>query len=321
MEFHSEYLRISFVICIGRIALWSIVFYNSFSIPLRKYVTIKSLLYFFCVLLGIIGTILLPLDIHIQWEKHIQETNTPIQIFLDVSLSMTAQDISPSRFQIAKQWITSITERISWNSISLIAFSGLPLVQIPYTYDHNAFVQKLSSTRMSSFPPDTAFLGTALWDALLLGIKNMEQQWYKTGTRVIISDWDNNKWYDPQLLLSWIIDLPLKIHSIAIGWDNVLLGYDENNIPVMTNFDTTFLQTISTQTSGSFVHILESRYAEDGFLSISEHIDRDITTSSEIVTIGLGRYILLYLLFFAFLHGVYVSIYFKDFFVLRIWEK
>ena len=297
------------------------MFYNSFSFPWKKYTKSHFFVYLLCIFFAIIGTILLPLNISIVWEKQIEEAAPPIQIFLDVSLSMTAQDIVPSRFQVAKQWIQSIIENTPWNDISLIAFSGLPLVRIPYTHDYRAFEHKLSATSMASFPPDTAFLGTALGDAMLLGLKNMEQQWYTTGTWIIISDWDNNKWYDPASLLSWINDLPLTIHTIAIGQDNVLLGYDENNISVMTDFDTTFLQTISATTSGLFFHILDNSEVTDSFSTITEHIHENKNVVSHSSYIPLNRYILFYLIVFAIFHGVYVSVYFREFFVLWFWEK
>lgn len=321
MELISAHLRIAFCILIARVGIGLIGRYNSFSLPWKQYATLPFFLYILGVLLSVLGTILLPLDIHIQWDKHIQETNPPIQIFLDVSLSMTAQDITPSRFQIAKKWIQSIVDKHPWVDISLIVFSGLPIVRIPYTHDQDAFSQKLLSTNMSSFPPDTAFLGTALGDALLLGIKNMEQQWYTTGTWIIISDWDNNKWYDPQLLLSWINELPITIHSVAIGQDNVLLGYDENNVPVMTDFDTSFLQTIASYSTGLFFHILESNDIRESFEAITEDIHANKRIASQTSYISLNRYILFYLIVFALFHAVYVSIYFRKFFTLWIWEK
>lgn len=321
MEFSLEHLRIAFAILIGRIGIGSIILYNSFSFPWKKYAKSQFFFYSLCVFLAIIGTILLPLNIAMVWENQIEETAPPIQIFLDVSLSMTAQDITPSRFQVARQWIQSIIENTPWSNISLIAFSGLPLVRIPYTHDYAAFAQKLSATSMASFPPDTAFLGTALGDAMLLGLRNMEQQWYTTGTWIIISDWDNNKWYDPAALLSGINNLPLTIHTIAIGQDNVLLGYDENNISVMTDFDTTFLQTISTITSGLFFHILEKNDITESFAAIREHIQENKYIVSYPSYISLNRYILFYLIVFAIFHAVYVSIYCREFFVLWFWEK
>jgi hypothetical protein len=94
------------------------------------------------------------------------------------------------------------------------------------------------------------------------------------------------------------------------------LGYDENNISVMTDFDTTFLQTISATTSGLFFHILDNSEVTDSFSTITEHIHENKNVVSHSSYIPLNRYILFYLIVFAIFHGVYVSVYFREFFVL-----
>jgi hypothetical protein len=51
------------------------------------------------------------------------EKNIPIQIILDVSLSMSANDLQPSRFSAAKASLISLVRQLDGYSISLITFS------------------------------------------------------------------------------------------------------------------------------------------------------------------------------------------------------
>ncbi|MEI6119225.1 MAG: VWA domain-containing protein [bacterium] len=51
------------------------------------------------------------------------EKNIPVQIILDVSLSMAANDLQPSRFVAAKKSLISLIQQLDGYYISLIAFS------------------------------------------------------------------------------------------------------------------------------------------------------------------------------------------------------
>jgi Mg-chelatase subunit ChlD len=53
----------------------------------------------------------------------VAQKNLPIQIILDVSLSMAANDIQPSRFVAAKAALISLIEHMDGYYISLITFS------------------------------------------------------------------------------------------------------------------------------------------------------------------------------------------------------
>jgi len=61
----------------------------------------------------IFSVVLLPLQVSIITDKQvIVEKNLPIQIILDVSLSMSANDLQPSRFVAAKQSLISLIKQL-----------------------------------------------------------------------------------------------------------------------------------------------------------------------------------------------------------------
>lgn len=62
-----------------------------------------------------------------------------ILIGLDVSLSMSAQDILPSRFSKAKQEILQLMDLLRGDTVGLLTFSGEAIVQCPLTMDMAAF--------------------------------------------------------------------------------------------------------------------------------------------------------------------------------------
>ncbi|MEY3089777.1 MAG: hypothetical protein RL113_93 [Pseudomonadota bacterium] len=72
-------------------------------------------------------------------EKAIEETDIEAKeliIALDVSYSMQATDISPTRYDFAKQTITALLEANPSDNVMLMAFTTNPLLLSPPTTDH-----------------------------------------------------------------------------------------------------------------------------------------------------------------------------------------
>jgi hypothetical protein len=69
----------------------------------------------YTILLGVlvVCVILFPLRVSVVSDKKVVvEKNIPIQIILDVSLSMSANDFSPSRFVAAKESLISLISKL-----------------------------------------------------------------------------------------------------------------------------------------------------------------------------------------------------------------
>lgn len=106
-----------------------------------------------------ISVVILPLHIGFVADKRVNiHKATPVQIILDVSLSMAATDISPSRFSIAKSYLMDAVKHMQGYDISLIAFSGIPFVVIPFSHDTNAILQSMEGMSLADFPAAPQFL-------------------------------------------------------------------------------------------------------------------------------------------------------------------
>lgn len=179
----------------------------------------------------IVSIVLLPLDLQfITDKKIITEKILPVQIILDVSLSMAADDIQPSRFVAAQNALTTLIQNLEGYNISLITFSGIPLIYIPFSTDTSAILSKLHDTNLGDFPPTEDFVGTAIGDSLLLAIKNLDklkiQDDKYPGIIILITDGDSNKGYDPMQVMSLIQKKAVPVFTLGIGNANYLIGYD-----------------------------------------------------------------------------------------------
>lgn len=95
-------------------------------------------------------------------NQKINRKGTDVMIALDVSKSMLAQDIKPSRLERAKQLISTIIDNSPEDKIGLVIFAGRAYLQMPLTVDHEAAKMYLASAS----PDDVPTQGTVISDAL-----------------------------------------------------------------------------------------------------------------------------------------------------------
>ena len=75
-----------------------------------------------------------------------------IVIALDVSQSMLAADIAPSRLARAKREIAAAVDKLQGSRVALLSFAGVSFTESPLTRDYSAFKQLLSTTDEDSVP-------------------------------------------------------------------------------------------------------------------------------------------------------------------------
>ncbi len=95
-------------------------------------------------------------------SQKIKRKGTDMMIALDVSKSMWAQDIQPSRLERAKQVISKIIDNSPDDRIGMVIFAGRAYLQMPLTVDHEAAKMYLSAAS----PDDVPTQGTVIADAL-----------------------------------------------------------------------------------------------------------------------------------------------------------
>lgn len=90
-----------------------------------------------------------------QWGLTQEESSTTgldIVIALDVSKSMLADDLPPSRLSVATKAIGKLTESLGGDRIGLVAFAGAAFQVCPLTTDHAVFSQLLAETGPATIP-------------------------------------------------------------------------------------------------------------------------------------------------------------------------
>lgn len=126
-------------------------------------ITLKALLWT-SALFFIFLTLLKP-----SWHKKehtIAQEGRDLFVALDISRSMLAQDVLPSRLAHAKNMIRELVQALPSDRIGLILFSGSSFVQCPLTKDRGAFYMYLDQIDSDTIASGTTALDTAIEQAL-----------------------------------------------------------------------------------------------------------------------------------------------------------
>ena len=189
-----------------------------------------------------------------------QRLGVDIVFAIDVSKSMLAEDISPSRMDKSKQLVGQVINNLGGDRIGIVAYAGKAFPQLPLTTDYSSakmFLQNMNTDMLSS-------QGTAIDEAIRLSSTYFDQDESTERILFIVSDGEdhNDLTYD-------MADLAAKnnitIYSIGVGTEKgspipikkngIVMSYkkDINGDVVITKLNKTYLENISDKTGGKFI--------------------------------------------------------------------
>lgn len=198
-------------------------------------------------------------------------------IALDVSNSMLAQDIQPSRLERAKQSISRLVDQLTNDRVGLIVFAGDAYVQLPVTADYASAKMFLSSIGPGMVPKQ----GTAIGAAINLAASSFSPQKETTKVIIVISDGENHQ-DDPVAAAQRAhAEKGIIIHTIGIGSPkgapipmgnrgNDFLRDRDGNV-VITKLDEETLSRVALSAKGSYSRATNSQF---GLLPLFEEINR-----------------------------------------------
>ncbi len=145
-----------------------------------KFVLLASALFF-----GVFG--LANLQRRGKVEK-ISRKGIDVMIALDVSNSMYAQDLQPSRLEKAKLFANKLIDKLNGNRMGLILFAGRSYLSVPLTNDIEALKMNLGLASPEIAPTQ----GTVLGDALQMAYESFNSKDAKHKAIVLISDGEDH---------------------------------------------------------------------------------------------------------------------------------
>jgi Ca-activated chloride channel family protein len=150
-----------------------------------------------------------------KWTKGVD-----IVFVLDVSDSMEASDLTPSRIIAAKTVIKDFVSHRPDDRIGLVIFGGEAILKSPLTRDFDFLLSQVEDVRMRELKQ-----GTAIGNGLANGIARLRQSESKNKILILLTDGDSNVGaINPVTAAHLARQESIKIYSIGIGQtDRVLV--------------------------------------------------------------------------------------------------
>lgn len=175
----------------------------------RRFVRLRFLLVLAAFLLLGLGAANIQLGT--RMEK-ITSKGVDIIVALDVSKSMLAQDVQPSRLDRAKQLVSKLLDRLPGNRIGLVVFAGNAYLQMPLTVDYSAARMYLNIVSPDMVPTP----GTVIGKAITMSNQAFNTQERKHKAIILITDGED---HDPSAVdeAEKAYDDGVIINTVGIG--------------------------------------------------------------------------------------------------------
>ncbi len=217
-------------------------------------------------------------------EEKVEVVGKDIMIAVDLSESMNANDIQPSRIEKVKFEIKKIVDEFSGDRIGIIMFSGEAFVQCPLTYDKNAlnlFVETLNT----GLVPNS---GTDFGPPLELGLSKLQDENsgdndFKSKIIILFSDGEDFG-EDTDQSIEKIKENSLKLFSVGIGTDEgskILDDFgnfkkDNEGNDVITKLNSSSLRETADKTGGKYYEISKNKNEINQMITEIKNIKGDI---------------------------------------------
>ncbi len=211
------------------------------------------------------------------WEENRTE-GIDIQIALDVSGSMAAEDFQPkNRLAVAKEVVKEFIDKRTADRLGVVVFAGETLIKAPLTTDRGMLRLLVDSVQLDTLPN-----GTAIGMALASSAARLKASTADSRVIVLVTDGVNNAGaVDPDSAAAICEGLGIKVYTIGVGTDgevpipvtvqNPLTGrLERRTVKQKVEIDEELLQKIAERTQGKFFRATDPDSLREIFAAIDE---------------------------------------------------
>ena len=190
----------------------------------------------------------------------VKREGVDIVFAVDVSKSMEAEDIAPSRLEKSKQLVRQIIGNLGSDRVGIIAYAGSAFPQLPITTDYGSaemFLESLNTDMISS-------QGTAIGDAIDLATGFFDDNQQTNRVMFILSDGEDHGG-NIEDMARRAAEAGIRIYTIGVGTtkggpipikrNGVIQNYKKDNQgeTVITKLDPSTLQEIAKEANGEYI--------------------------------------------------------------------
>ncbi|TXJ48974.1 vWA domain-containing protein [Brachyspira aalborgi] len=181
-------------------------------------------------------------------EKKIKTESYMITILLDLSKSMDANDIYPSRLGRAKLEIEDFIKSVDNLSVALVGFAGTSFIATPFTQDMETFTHILDNLN----PKSVALQGTRIADALQTAKNTFNINSISQKSIILITDGEDHAG-NFETTLKELKDMNISVYTVGIGTEegeSIVSDLGVSGRTVISKRDDETLKLIADYTGG-----------------------------------------------------------------------
>ncbi|MBT4904519.1 MAG: VWA domain-containing protein [Flavobacteriaceae bacterium] len=204
------------------------------------------------------------------------KTNKGIDIVMaiDVSSSMLAQDLKPSRLNALKEVAADFIDDRQNDRIGLVVYAGESYTKTPITSDKRIVKNALRSIRYDGVIND----GTAIGMGLATAVNRLKDSRAKSKVIILLTDGVNNSGFiEPKIAAELAVEFQIKTYTIGLGSN----GTAKAPIGVLPNgkfqygltkveIDEELLKAIADDTGGLYFRATDTKKLKDIYNEINK---------------------------------------------------
>jgi Ca-activated chloride channel family protein len=211
-------------------------------------------------------------------------------LVLDVSGSMSANDLQPSRMDAAQQAARTFVESLPDHvRVGLVSFSNVTSLEAPLTRDHSVVLQAIDGLRADG--------GAAIGDGLAQALDHLAQQPTDVeGERapaqvVLLSNGESSAGIEPAVAAEQATNAQVRVSAIGVGQRGAAPMIANNQV---VGLDEATLRSIAEQTGGQYFYAAETSELEQIYANLGTEVSWTLERTEITALVGaLGTLFLL----------------------------
>ena len=249
----------------------------------------KSALKFTLVMIGLASIVLALVNPQIGTKlETVKREGIDIVFAIDVSKSMLAEDVAPSRLGKSKQIVSQIINQLAGDRIGIVAYAGSAFPVLPITTDYGVakmYLQSINTDMVSS-------QGTSLGEAIEMANGYFEKDSKTAKLLIMVSDGEDHS-EGAEDVAAEARKSGLKIITVGIGTaeggpipirrNGIVESFkrDRENQVVVTKMNREVLEQIAKSTKGGYVDGTNTKKVLDYVKNALDNIERNEFESTQ----------------------------------------
>jgi len=258
-------------------------FYKNLFIGNSSLITTKTIFRYLGILILVIAISGIKTGITV---KPVERKGVDIIFCVDVSLSMDAQDIKPSRIDKVKFELSKIVDNLEGDRIGVVVFSGSNFLYLPLTMDYDAsklFIKSIDTSMISS-------RGTDIPNAIKTSVEAFGDEDSQQKMIFLFTDGEDHS--DLSIDdISYLISEKIDLHVIGVGSSkgsliplrdkqNSFLKNESGKL-VLSKLNLNFLKEISAMNNGNLLRISKSEPISENIIDLIKKGEDSLISSFE----------------------------------------